>query len=227
MPPVPLTVDEAIQRCPIERDSATESMLVLLRANAYAERASITSDSIRHSSERKRNPVNQGEKLLFDSLQNVFSSLVRILPRRLSQATVQPSESLIKEIQGIGERLDADIKQCPKVVGPVQTTMPPRPVTVSYDSACISAAEQLAAFNRRHEVQSYLSIVNANWKKSVVPALQNLETFEKYTENLHSSTNDPKRILQLRNWRLESWALLEETLQAIGSVSQLAAQFSK
>jgi len=227
LPSIPQTSAEAVQRCPHDRDEAVLNILAAVHSHAEIERDVLRRDSLRLSADKKGNTAPPDDAQRFDSLEIALVSAASKLHDGLSHATAKPSEDFLEGMREIGERLDATIKQCPKVAGPQRANMPPRPPTFTYDSSCVAAAEMQAAFDRQHEAFRYLSTVNANWKRDVVPLLQSLEALDRHVTRLEAGVNRSPKILQLRNWRCTLWSLVEETLKRIGSVSELAAQFSK
>lgn len=227
MPSIPRTGGEAVQRCPHDRDEAVLNILAAVHSHAEIARNVFTADSLRLAADRKVNAPLRDDAKLFDSLQIVLASLAAKLHDRLAHATAKPSEDFLEGIRNIGGQLDAAIKHCPKIPGPQRADMPPQPPAFTYDSACVAAAEMQAALDRQHEALRYLSTVNANWKEDVMPLLQSLEAFDNHVTRLEGGIIQSPRILQLRNWRCTLWGAVEETLKRIGSVSGLAAQFSK
>lgn len=219
LPSPPKVVDEASRRCPNESDTVAQRWLNDVRLREMKEQSSIESDSVKYGNQERLPPVLPKEMNEYRSLQQEIDSQRNELEERLRALATKPSQGLLNAIRTVGEALDREIKNCPNV-GPSKN---PR-----YDSTCIALAEDRAHFNRLHEVNVFLTDINANWRQTIEPLLISFQSRENRIAQLLATTKHHWLfVLQLKRLRLETWQTITPIFKTIDDVTRFAVQFSR
>jgi hypothetical protein len=214
MPQPPKNVSEALLRCPNDEDTLARRWRNDLRLLEQYEQSSIEKDSIKFGNAKRLPQVSVKEMNEYRSLQLEVDAQRDSLVARLRRVTSASSENLLTAIRTIGEELDNDIKNCPKV-GAQQI----------HDSVCVEKAESFATTKRIQACDSFLATASREWSVLLEPLQKSLLSREVRIAQLLATTKHHRLALQLKRLRLESWQTLAPILKTIDEVTRLAAQF--
>lgn len=216
MPQPPKNISEALLRCPRDEDTLATRWRNDLRLLERNEQSSIEKDSITFGNAKRLPPVLPKEMNEYRSLQHEVDGQRDSLVARLRRLTSATSEKLLTAIRTVGEELDNDIKNCPKV-GAQQI----------HDSVCVENAEARSAEKRMRSCNNFVSAINQEWNAVLEPLQKSFLSREKRLAQLLAATTHQRLALQLKRLRLETWQTIAPILKTIDEVTRLAAQFSR
>ncbi len=216
IPSPPKSAADAIRRCPNDADTVAMRWLRDLQLQEQKQQSSIERDSIKFGDRKRLPPVLPKEMSEYRSLQQEVDGQRDSLVARMQRLTSRPSERLLNAIRIVGEELDGEIKNCPKVGS-----------NLIHDSVCVANAEARSEKKRIAACNDFLLTINQGWNAALEPLHQSFPSREKRIWKLLATTKHYRLALQLKRLRLETWQTVAPILKTIDDVTRLAAQFSR
>ncbi len=216
IPKPPLSVNEALRRCPGEEDTVVQAQILLVNELSVNEQKLIARDSVMQIRDHTKGTLTTTERNRIAALRREVDNTAATLTSRLERMTAIPSQTLLGGIQLIGEDLDKDIRNCPKVSE-----------KQILDSVCIETAESNAHRKRVDRSEQFLQSVNNEWAVMLQDVLQSTHTQQQRIDKVISLTKKARIRYRLSKIRNSLWYNVTAILKATHNVTKLAVQFSR
>ncbi len=203
MPEPPATIEDALRRSPAESDT-------------------VAGRALRNVEEIQPNGQSGDDSLAASknqSLQNIRNNIERhkhSLRMMLDSLTTPPAQQLLDEVRIIGEELDANIMNCPKV-GARQL----------FDSVCVELAETGARKHRLRVSQKFLDSVGVRWKPFFARTKVFIAAQEEQLRKNPAGSKKQEQQVQVKAAYADLWDMIKTLLKFVDEITRLAVRFSK
>lgn len=210
IPLPPKTIQEALRRCPNERDTLVHSLAEDLEYYIEEKGIEISKPGSGPpdlygwkpmSKQLKDRQFRARENLLKEVQQNE-----RDIPRLLGTAVDSSAAALLVEVRIIGQELDVEIKNC-------------QAMKSGYDTVCVESAETAALDKRQHSSSNFLRNVSIKWSG----LLDSLKTIMTTRQQLAQQVSP----FESKKQNLELWKIVRRVLETEEQITKLAVQFSR
>ncbi len=206
----PKTIQEALRRCPGDRDTLVHSLAEDLDYYVGEKEIELGKhvDNPFHTFDGKpwTRRMKEGYQRAQEKLRKEIQNNERDIPRLLANIADSSARRLLEDVRMIGEELDSKIKTC-------------QAGKSGYDTLCVERAETGALEKRQDASSDFLRDVNLSWS-GLLDSLKTIMTKRLELAREVSVTESKKQTIQL-------WKIVRKVLETEEHITKLAVQFSR